>query len=87
MHSALAIIRMHDTKQADEESFEYALKRIEQLASGGNVTAIRTLGTMYLEGKSVQKDLEKAKEWFRRSATLGDVFSHNKLKSLEEGKV
>lgn len=87
MHSALAIIRMHDTKQADEESFEYALKRIEQLASGGNVTAIRTLGTMYLEGKSVHKDLEKAKEWFRRSATLGDVFSHNKLKSLEEGKV
>ena len=87
MHSALAIIRMHDAKQADEESFEYAFKRIEQLADGGNVTAIRTLGTMYLEGKSVTKDIEKAKEWFRKSATLGDVFSHNKLKALEENKV
>jgi len=83
MHSALAIIRMHDAKQADEESFEYAFKRIEQLADGGNVTAIRTLGTMYLEGKSVTKDIEKAKEWFKKSAILGDVFSHNKLKSLE----
>ncbi len=87
MHSALAIIRMHDAKQADEESFEYAFKRIEQLADGGNVTAIRTLGTMYLEGKSVTKDMEKAKEWFRKSTTLGDVFSHNKLKALEENKV
>ena len=87
LHSALAIIGMHNAKQADEESFEYALNRIEQLAGGGDVTAIRTLGTMYLEGKSIKKDLEKAKEWFRKSATLGDVFSHNKLKSLEEGKV
>ena len=87
IHSALAIIRMHDAKQTDEESFKYALKRIEQLADGGNVTAIRTLGTMYLEGKSVTKDIEKAKEWFRKSATLGDVFSHNKLKALEENKV
>lgn len=87
VHSALAIIRMHDAKQTDEESFEYAFKRIEQLADGGNVTAIRTLGTMYLEGKSVTKDIEKAKKWFRKSATLGDVFSHNKLKALEENKV
>ncbi len=87
MNSALAIIKMHDTKQTDKESFEYAFKRIEQLANGGNVTAIRTLGTMHLEGKSVTKDIEKAKEWFRKSATLGDAFSYNKLKALEDNKV
>ena len=86
IHSVLAIIKMRETDQSDDTSFEDALKRLEQLANGGDVTAIRTLGTMYLEGKSVPKDTEKAKEWFRKSATLGDAPSRNKLKALEQDK-
>ena len=77
---------MRESGQIDDVSFEYAFKRLEQLANGGNVTAIRTLGTMYLEGKSIPKDAEKAKDWFKKSATLGDVHSRNKLKDLEQNK-
>jgi TPR repeat protein len=82
-NSMLSIIRMHDAGQADTETFEYALRRLEQIAEGGNVIAIRTLGNMYLEGKSVPKNNEEAKRWFEKSAKLGDAFSRNKLKSLE----
>ncbi|MPN50840.1 Secretory immunoglobulin A-binding protein EsiB [bioreactor metagenome] len=86
VHSVLAILKMQDSDQTDDTSFEYALKRLEQLANGGNVTAIRTLGTMHLEGKSIPKDTEKAEEWFRKSAMLGDAHSRNKLKALEQDK-
>ena len=54
--SLMAIIRMWDKNQADDSSFEYALKRLEQLAKGGNVAAIRNLGTIHMEGKSIPKD-------------------------------
>lgn len=83
INSILAIIGMHDIGQADEEIFTLALKRLEQLAVGGNLTAMRSMGNLYLEGKSVPKDIEKAKLWLERSAMLGDIFSRNKLKTIE----
>lgn len=87
VHSVLAIIKMYDADQADDASLEYALRRLEQLANGGSVTAIRTLGTIHLEGKSVPKDVDRAIEWFRKSANLGDVHSRNKLKALEQNNI
>lgn len=86
VHSILAIIKMQELNQTDDAALEYALKRLKQIAKGGNVTAIRALGTMYFEGKSVPKDIEKAKEWFRKSATIGDAHSRKKLKALEQDK-
>jgi TPR repeat protein len=83
VNSVLAIIRMKDAGTADDKCFVYAMKRLEQLAGGGNVVAMRSLGNLYFDGKSVQKDLEKAKGWFKKSAMLGDVLSINRLKSLE----
>lgn len=83
VNSILAIIRMKDANIADDDIFTYALRRLEQLADGGNVTAIRSLGNLHFDGKSVPKNPEKAKEWFKKSAILGDVLSRNRLKSLE----
>lgn len=43
---------------------------------------MRSMGNLYLEGKSVPKDIEKAKLWLKKSALLGDTSSRNKLKTM-----
>jgi ABC-type polysaccharide/polyol phosphate transport system ATPase subunit/TPR repeat protein len=83
VHSILAIIQMKDAGKADDSSFKYAIERLEQLARGGNVFAIRNLGIMYLEGKSVTKNIEEARLWFEKAAVLGDAFSIDKLNNLD----
>lgn len=81
LHSIRAIIEMYDVTNKDD--FDYAFKRLKQIAIGGNVWAMRDIATIYLEGKLVPKDNELAKMWFERAACLGNQHSINKLKSLE----
>jgi TPR repeat protein len=84
VYSAIAILRLRESgKKIDDGSINYALRRLEQLARGGNAIAIKALGMIYLEGKFVTKDVYKAKSWLKKSALLGDVFSRNKLNELE----
>ena len=48
----------------------YAL--FSRSANRGNPESARYLGIMYLRGKVVQKDTNKALEWFTRAAQGGD---------------
>jgi len=46
------------------------------------------LGLCYLEGWSLQKDLNKALEWLRKAADQGNIEAQKKLEKLDhEGKV
>ena len=83
IHSVMVIIKMYESESAKEEDFKFALNKLEQIALGGNVTAMRNMGTLYLDGKSVDKDTGKSKEWFKKAASMGDGYSRNKLKSMD----
>jgi TPR repeat protein len=52
-------------------------------ANRGNPESARYLGIMYLRGKGVQKDTNKALEWFTRAAQGGDELAKKNLKTLQ----
>lgn len=56
---------------------------IKKLAMNENPKAQYYLGMMYLSGKDVDKDTDKAKEWFKKSALKGNIGAQEMLKSLE----
>ena len=82
--SIMAIIELYGAGMCDDNVFSKALKRLESIAEGGNIVAMRSLGILYFEGKIVPKNVEKAKLLFEKGAKLGDYPSKNKLKSLQQ---
>jgi TPR repeat protein len=63
------------------------LKALENLAkvsnpTQGNIEAINTLGSLYEEGKYVDKDVDAAVEWYKQAAMNGDEKGVKKLKFL-----
>ena len=49
-----------------------ALALYQQLAAGGHAKAMSEIGQMYLEGRGVNKDYAKAKEWYEKAIAAGD---------------
>jgi len=47
----------------ENEEYEQAKALFEKAADKGNADAMFALGTMYLEGKGVPKDIKMAKSW------------------------
>lgn len=64
-----------DFKPNDELAIEY----FTQAANNGNVQAMNTLGKCYMNGICVQKDVEKGKEYLKKSGELA-------MKMLQEGE-
>ena len=58
---------------ANAGDFATALKEWKPLAENGDVKAQASLGFMYLEGKGVPKDYEKAEKWFKEAAEQGSM--------------
>ena len=52
---------------------------LERAAAAGDVYAVHTLGTLYYDGRGVEKDLAKAKALFENAARVGHTFSMNAL--------
>ena len=59
-------------ERATSKGIAIAFHRFGELAEGGDVTAMRKLSYMHRDGKGTAKDIDKAIEWLRRSAELGD---------------
>jgi len=52
-------------------------------ANRGDPESARYLGIMYLRGKGVQKDTQKALEWFTKAADGGDALARKNVKTLQ----
>lgn len=76
--SLLYLIKMKDCTMK-----KHAIKKLEMLALGGNITAARNLGILSLQGKYISEDKNAAEKWFTIGSNLGDIFSKNKLISLQ----
>ena len=55
----------------------------QKLANNGNAPAQYKLATMYETGRGVEKDLDKAIEWYTRSANQNNPAAINRLTYLE----
>ena len=62
----------------DKQLFEATLKR----ANGGEVDAQLELGNLYIQGKGVSKDYQKAKEWYEKAAKQGHAIAQYNLSIL-----
>ncbi|KAF3363343.1 hypothetical protein PHSC3_000097 [Chlamydiales bacterium STE3] len=63
----------------DNQDYAAALETFEQAAALQHPVANYRLGYMYLEGKGVTKDADKATQYFKQAAELGHVVSRTKL--------
>ncbi len=69
---------------------KYAFQYLEKAALQGDAEEQFILGTMYAEGAGVEKDTERAKEWYEKAAAQGHEQSEealNKIKSESENKL
>jgi len=58
-----------------------------ELAKGGSAQGQFYVGEMYEQGLGTPKDIDKAKEWFRKSAAQGFTAASTKLKQIERNKL
>lgn len=59
-----------------------ALSLLEKSAEFGNTVASYTLGKLYLFGREVERDIDKAKEWLELSAAAGNEYAKNLLENM-----
>lgn len=57
-------------------------EEVKGLAELGNAEAQYSLGNMYMDGKSVQQDNNKAVEWYQKAAEQGDLGAQFTLGSM-----
>ena len=64
------------------------MRHMENMASSGNLDAIRRMGNYYYyDGVGVKRDYSKAIEWYEKAAILGDAWSKNRLGEMyRDGK-
>ena len=58
---------------ACKEEFTDAIQWFEKAAAQGHVLAISSLGTIYLNGHGVDKDIQQALNYLTKAAELGDT--------------
>lgn len=60
-----------------EKNVSAGIKILRDVAASGNVEAAMQLGSFYLDGKEVTKDLEEAKLWLKKAAkTQHEITGH-----------
>mgnify|MGYP006121971821 FL=1 len=60
------------------------IKELKEKALAGDASAQLFLGQSYQRGSGVEKDLDEAIKWLRKSAEQGNVYAPHILKKLEE---
>ena len=65
-----------------EELNERAFAIYEKLAEAGNADGMYNCGVMFDSGVGVEKDLEKAREYFEMAASMGSEQAANVLEKL-----
>ncbi|MEN8907151.1 MAG: protein kinase, partial [Clostridiales bacterium] len=66
----------------DEQNYKKAFIWYEKAAQNGVLEAYKNLGYIYYRGYGVNKDYEKAKNYFIKAAIKGEEFSISKLKIM-----
>ena len=82
--NALAnLINVYASGQITDGSIrDEAISGLESLAGTGNLYAIRTLGSIYHEGRGVPADPSKAEFWYKKGESMGDGICRNSLGDL-----
>ena len=66
----------------ENDRFLEALPLFEELAREGNAEAMYYLGMMYYEGWGVDKDLDKAVEWWKKADRRGNLDAKYMLQTI-----
>ncbi|MBE9515583.1 MAG: SEL1-like repeat protein [Proteobacteria bacterium] len=77
---------LHAEDQLDDVSKSLFAAQLEQ-AKGGSAQGQFYVGEMYEQGLGTPKDIDKAKEWFRKSANQGFSAAKTKLRHIERSKL
>ena len=75
---------VHECGYAGEPDSEKAVEWYRKAAEQGHPGAMFNLGTCYLEGTGVKKDIAEAAKWFKRAASLGHERSAKILEKLQK---
>ena len=67
-----------------DEEISAEIKELKEKALAGDASAQLFLGQSYQRGSGVEKDLNEAVKWLRKSAEQGNVYAPHILKKLEE---
>ncbi|WP_109096132.1 SEL1-like repeat protein [Azospirillum sp. TSH64] len=74
VNASSASAGLTEAKEAHERgNFTTAAQELLPLATAGNPTAQTHLGSLYLSGRGVQRDLEKARTWMEKAARQGNI--------------
>ncbi len=71
-----------DVSGGDRSRFEESTKELRKLAQGGDAAAQNELGLLYYEGRGVEQNHRKAKEWFDKAVEQGHTGAQVNLGTL-----
>lgn len=80
--TSMPALAASDIDDASARLFQAQVERAET----GESTAQYYLGAMYEEGLGTKADINKALEWYRKSASQGNALAKKRLVDLERGK-
>jgi len=71
------------TRAFDKQDYSTAMSELAPLARDGNPDALNMVGQMYENGWGVEKDAERARQYYDRGAAQGHLDSVNSLRKLK----
>ena len=71
-------------KAYDEGNYELSMREASNLANKGNADAQNFVGVMYSNGEGVEKNINKAFDWFVKSANQGNPKAQSNLANCYE---
>ena len=80
----LGVMYDNDNSPGVEQSYERAFEYYEQPADLGHPLAQFNLGIMYYNGRGVQKDIAKSREWWTKAAAQGQKNAIKNLNFLDQ---
>lgn len=66
-------------KEQDNDIINENIQKLTQIASTGNIDAIRRVANYYHDGIGIEKDRTEAYEWYKQGSDLGNNFCKLKL--------
>ncbi|MGH1460614.1 MAG: tetratricopeptide repeat protein [Neptuniibacter sp.] len=68
----------------EKQDYATAFDELNSLAKEGDPDALNMIGQMYENGWGIDKNVKKAKRYYRRGASLGHMGSVNSLRALKD---
>jgi TPR repeat protein len=87
--SAMKMLAILDLQSSDTGALinmKTVISRLEKAAEGRDAQALHMLGAIYFEGQGVEKDEERAVEYYEQAARLGYHSAHKTLAHIYMGR-